>query len=268
MHKNFSLEINNIFIENKDYVFNVSSITIPKIKYNILPSGKYFAENSEFYFNEISIKPNPQNLNLLPAHLVLAALGKNAFVFDFDSKVNIDNKGFLMTVNANLNLEMKGGIKFNFSLNYLVPLHTLNNLEKYQKQFDEYQDSKESLNYEAIGKDIFSALGSIQLSSLVLNIEDIGLRKPAMMMMSSSTGITEEESIENINSVIKAMLSAYIPKHVDEYTSTLSKFLKLGGVINLSIKPPHPVHLIGAAGLMLLPDLAIESLGVTFNHFK
>ena len=39
-----------------------------------------------------------------------------------------------------------------------------------------------------------------------------------------------------------------------------------GGKLKLTISPPNPVPIMAAGGLLMMPDLAIESLGVSLNH--
>ena len=58
-------------------------------------------------------------------------------------------------------------------------------------------------------------------------------------------------------------LSKELREELINVVSTTGGHLGAGlGVIELTVSPPNPLPLISAAGLFVMPDLAIESLGV------
>ena len=115
---------------------------------------------------------------------------------------------------------------------------------------------------DSINNEILMELGKIQLSRISIQIEDLGVRKPLLIMYASSVGASEEEALGFINMSIQGILSQFIPANADRFSENISQFLIEGGVIELTVSPPNPLPLISAAGLFFMPDLAIESLGV------
>ena len=100
------------------------------------------------------------------------------------------------------------------------------------------------------------------MSKINIQIEDLGVRKPLIIMYASSLGISEEEALGFIKMTIQGLFSNFIPANADKFSETISQFLIEGGVIELIVSPQNPLPLISAAGLFVMPDLAIESLGV------
>ena len=118
----------------------------------------------------------------------------------------------------------------------------------------------------ALGLNILSELGSIQLSKIEILLQDKGLRKPLLLMLSSNLGMNEAETIQMAINALYSSLQAIIPQNIEKVEKSISEFLINGGKLQLIISPPNPVPIMAAGGLLMMPDLAIESLGVSLNH--
>ena len=85
-------------------------------------------------------------------------------------------------------------------------------------------------------------------------------------MLSSNLGMNEAETIQMAINALYSSLQAIIPQNVEKVEKSISEFLINGGKLKLTISPPNPVPIMAAGGLLMMPDLAIESLGVSLNH--
>jgi len=260
-HKNFSLNLIGIKIASNDFDLKISSINFPKIKYGVLSSGQEFAKNSIFEMNGFSFIPNPENIEMLPLNVILASIGQQSLKMDLLGKAIVDDKGLFLDMISNFDFNIIGAASLKTSLNYLVPIDTYNYFYNNSSLIEEMQ-SQNFENLDNFNNEILMELGKIQLSKISIKIEDLGARKPLLIMYASSAGISEEEALGLINMTIQGLFSQFIPANADKFSENISQFLIEGGEIELTVSPPNPLPLISAAGLFVMPDLAIESLGV------
>ena len=260
-HKNFSLNLIGIKIASNDFDLKISSINFPKIKYGVLSSGQEFAKNSTFEMNGFSFIPNPENIEMLPLNVILASIGQQSLKMDLLGKAIVDDKGLFLDMISNFDFNIIGAASLKTSLNYLVPIDTYNYFYNNSSLIEEMQ-SQNFENLDNFNNEILMELGKIQLSKISIKIEDLGARKPLLIMYASSAGISEEEALGLINMTIQGLFSQFIPANADKFSENISQFLIEGGEIELTVSPPNPLPLISAAGLFVMPDLAIESLGV------
>ena len=260
-HKNFSLNLTGIKIASNDFDLKISSINFPKIKYGVLSSGQEFAKNSTFEINGFSFIPNPENIEMLPLNVILASIGQQSLKMDLLGKAIVDDKGLFLDMISNFDFNIIGAASLKTSLNYLVPIDTYNYFYNNSSLIEEMQ-SQNFENLDNFNNEILMELGKIQLSKISIKIEDLGARKPLLIMYASSAGISEEEALGLINMTIQGLFSQFIPANADKFSENISQFLIEGGEIELTVSPPNPLPLISAAGLFVMPDLAIESLGV------
>ena len=180
---------------------------------------------------------------------------------DLLADATVDDKGLLLDMISKFEFNIHGAASLKTSLNYLVPIETYNYFYNNSSLLEEMQ-SQNFDSLDNINNEILMELGKIQLSKISIQIEDLGAKKPLLIMYASSVGISEEEALSFINMTVKGLFSQFIPVNADNFSKNISKFLIEGDVIELIVSPPNPLPLIAAAGLFVMPDLAIESLGV------
>ena len=72
----------------------------------------------------------------------------------------------------------------------------------------------------------------------------------------------EEDVINMSNEMIQSVLFPFIPVNAEKFANSISKFVEQGGKLTFSINPQNPLPIISSMGLLVMPDLAIESLGI------
>ena len=266
-HKNFSFDISDISIEDKDFYLKIGSISLPKIQYALSSNGNPYAKKSEFKINKLRGNAKPENIDAIPLQMVLAALGQEAFEFDFRAKANVDDRGLAFEMTTLLEVLMKGGFGFEFNFKYNVPAELIQKFEGYAKEGYFNQDNlQDNEAMQSLGLSMLSELGSIQLSKIEILLLDKGLRKPLLLMLSSNLGMNEAETIQMARNALYSSLEGIIPQNIEHVEQSITDFLSNGGKLKLTISPPNPVPFMAAGGLIMMPDLAIESLGISLKH--
>ena len=260
-HKNFSFNISGVNFKNNEFDLGIKKISLPKIKYGKLSSGEEFAQETSFEIKEISFTANPSNIDLLPLNVILASIGQQSLTVDLNTYSEVFDKGLMLKIISKLGLNIIGGAALNLELDYSVPMETFSYFSNNQSLIDELQTQ----NFESLdnfNNQILMELGKIQLNKVIFQIEDLGVRKPLIIMAASNMGMSEEDVINMSNEMIQSVISPFIPVNAEKFADSISKFVEQGGKLTFSINPQNPLPIISSMGLLVMPDLAIESLGI------
>ena len=260
-HKNFSFNISGVNFKNNEFDLGIKKISLPKIKYGKLSSGEEFAQETSFEIKEISFTANPSNIDLLPLNVILASIGQQSLTLDLNTYSEVFDKGLMLKIISKLGLNIIGGAALNLELDYSVPIETFSYFSNNQSLINELQ-TQNFENLDNFNNEILMELGKIQLNKVIFQIEDLGVRKPLIIMAASNMGMSEEDVINMSNEMIQSVLSPFIPVNAEKFADSISKFVEQGGKLTFSINPQNPLPIISSMGLLVMPDLAIESLGI------
>jgi len=260
-HKNFSFNISGVNFKNNEFDLGIKKISLPKIKYGKLSSGEEFAQETSFEIKEISFTANPSNIDLLPLNVILASIGQQSLTVDLNTYSEVFDKGLMLKIISKLGLNIIGGAALNLELDYSVPIETFSYFSNNQSLIDELQ-TQNFENLDNFNNEILMELGKIQLNKVIFQIEDLGVRKPLIIMAASNMGMSEEDVINMSNEMIQSVLFPFIPVNAEKFAHSISKFVEQGGKLTFSINPQNPLPIISSMGLLVMPDLAIESLGI------
>ena len=167
----------------------------------------------------------------------------------------------MLKIISKLGLNIIGGAALNLELDYSVPIETFSYFSNNQSLIDELQ-TQNFENLDNFNNEILMELGKIQLNKVIFQIEDLGVRKPLIIMAASNMGMSEEDVINISNEMIQSVLSPFIPVNAEKFADSMSKFVEQGGKLTFIINPQNPLPIISSMGLLVMPDLAIESLGI------
>ena len=260
-HKNFSFNISGVNFKNNEFDLGIKKISLPKIKYGKLSSGEEFAQETSFEIKEISFTANPSNIDLLPLNVILASIGQQSLTVDLNTYSEVFDKGLMLKIISKLGLNIIGGAALNLELDYSVPIETFSYFSNNQSLIDELQ-TQNFENLDNFNNEILMELGKIQLNKVIFQIEDLGVRKPLIIMAASNMGMSEEDVINMSNEMIQSVLFHFITVNAEKFADSISKFVEQGGKLTFSINPQNPLPIISSMGLLVMPDLAIESLGI------
>ena len=260
-HKNFSFNISGVSFKNNEFDLGIKKISLPKIKYGKLSSGEEFAQETSFEIKEISFTANPSNIDLLPLNVILASIGQQSLTVDLNTYSEVFDKGLMLKIISKLGLNIIGGAALNLELDYSVPIETFSYFSNNQSLINELQ-TQNFENLDNFNNEILMELGKIQLNKVIFQIEDLGVRKPLIIMAASNMGMSEKDVINMSNEMIQSVLSPFIPVNAEKFADSISKFVEQGGKLTFSINPQNPLPIISSMGLLVMPDLAIESLGI------
>ena len=265
-YEDFSFSLSGLSLESDDFNVKIDSIILPKIKYQSLSSGLSFAKKTTFQINGFNFTPDPGNMEMLPISMILAAIGQQSLNLDLFANGTVDDMGLTLQVKSKFDIELAGAASIKSAFNYLVPLETYEFFYSNQSLFAQDIQSQNFEKLNDFNNEIFLELGKVQLSNVNFRIQDMGILNPLLLMYASSTGVSEKEALSLIDISAQGFLSQFIPSNAEKFSESLSQFLVNGGFLELEISPPNPLPLMSIAGLLVMPDLAIEALGISLEH--
>ena len=107
--------------------------------------------------------------------------------------------------------------------------------------------------------------GAVALTNVELVIDDRGLLD-IMMGLAAAEGISEAEYRNDSPFCCCSKPSGTFPEK--PVANRAAGRLQQGGRLNIAMMPAQPVPLSGFIGFMMLPDLAIDQLGVQVAHTR
>ena len=108
--------------------------------------------------------------------------------------------------------------------------------------------------------------GAIALDGAYVVIEDSGLFDILFSIAADEQGMSEAEMRSMARMTVAAGIATTFPENVSGLLPPLEAMLKNGGTLSIEASPSMPVPLSSAIGFAVMPDLAIDQLGISVMH--
>jgi len=108
--------------------------------------------------------------------------------------------------------------------------------------------------------------GAIALDGAYVVIEDSGLFDILFSIAADEQGMSEAEMRSMARMTVAAGIATTFPENVSGLLPPLEAMLKNGGTLSIEASPSMPVPLSSAIGFAVMPDLAIDQLGISVTH--
>lgn len=108
--------------------------------------------------------------------------------------------------------------------------------------------------------------GAIALDGAYVVIEDSGLFDILFSIAADEQGMSEAEMRSMARMTVAAGIATTFPENVSGLLPPLEAMLNNGGALSIEASPSMPVPLSSAIGFAVMPDLAIDQLGISVTH--
>ena len=116
--------------------------------------------------------------------------------------------------------------------------------------------------------DMMGVLDGAELASFSATYLDNGL----VDVMVELAAVKEQMSVEEVRSTARYMLSQtlnqLLPHNGQRLTEPVDNLIKQGGGLELVIRPEQPIPLASFLGFLIMPDMAIDQLGLELKHLR
>ena len=246
----------NISIEADEALISIDQISTLPITLGMLGEGQQVVTDGGIAVSGLTIMPLNTSSDRPPFLDELEARGITEVTADLEVSGGIRSEGSHLRLGYDLLVDLRdlAGLSFGFDM---------------QVDSDVYSQLLPMLeNPEDNAAAMLGISGAVALTNAELVIDDRGLLDIMMGLAASEQGMSEAEYRTTARFTAVQGLQALFPEKAQLLTVPLEDFMQQGGRLNIAMMPAQPVPLSGFIGFMMLPDLAIDQLGVQVAHTR
>ena len=246
----------NISIEADEALISIDQISTLPITLGMLGEGQQVVTDGGIAVSGLTIMPLNTSSDRPPFLDELEARGITEVTADLEVSGGIRSEGSHLRLGYDLFVDLRdlAGLSFGFDM---------------QVDSDVYSQLLPMLeNPEDNAAAMLGISGAVALTNAELVIDDRGLLDIMMGLAATEQGMSEAEYRTTARFTAVQGLQALFPEKAQLLTVPLEDFMQQGGRLNIAMMPAQPVPLSGFIGFMMLPDLAIDQLGVQVAHTR
>ena len=116
------------------------------------------------------------------------------------------------------------------------------------------------------GAALLGLSGAVSLDAAEIVIDDRGLLDILFEIAAEEEGVSDGDMRTMARMVLASALQGTFPENAANLLPPIEALVSQGGEIQVLAQPGMPVPLSSSLGFMMLPDMAIQQLGITVTH--
>ena len=116
------------------------------------------------------------------------------------------------------------------------------------------------------GAALLSLSGAVSLDAAEIVIDDRGLLDILFEIAAEEEGVSDGDMRTMARMVLASALQGTFPENAANLLPPIEALISQGGELQVLAQPGMPVPLSSSLGFMMLPDMAIQQLGITVTH--
>ena len=116
------------------------------------------------------------------------------------------------------------------------------------------------------GAALLGLSGAVSLDAAEIVIDDRGLLDILFEIAAKDEGVSDGDMRTMARMVLASALQGTFPENAANLLPPIEALVSKGGELQVLAQPGMPVPLSSSLGFMMLPDLAIQQLGITVTH--
>ena len=116
------------------------------------------------------------------------------------------------------------------------------------------------------GAALLGLSGAVSLDAAEIVIDDRGLLDILFEIAAEEEGVSDGDMRTMARMVLASALQGTFPENAANLLPPIEALISQGGELQVLAQPGMPVPLSSSLGFMMLPDMAIQQLGITVNH--
>ena len=116
------------------------------------------------------------------------------------------------------------------------------------------------------GAALLGLSGAVSLDAAEIVIDDRGLLDILFEIAAEDEGVSEGDMRTMARMVLASALQGTFPENAANLLPPIEALVSQGGELQVLAQPGMPVPLSSSLGFMMLPDMAIQQLGITVTH--
>ena len=250
-----SVLLENIGMADEEALFSVDRVASLPFGFDLLNDGQQIVTNAGIEVDGFTIMPlDGSAAGSDPMFQKLAERGITDVGMDLKIASGVRLAGDSMTMFYGIEAAMRDlmEIRFNVALSMaqvsysqLVPMLS---------------------SPEDNGAALLGLSGAVSLDAAEIVIDDRGLLDILFEIAAEEEGVSDGDMRTMARMVLASALQGTFPENAANLLPPIEALVSKGGELQVLAQPGMPVPLSSSLGFMMLPDMAIQQLGITVNH--
>lgn len=250
-----SLLLENIGMANEEALFSVDRVASLPFGFDLLNDGQQIVTNAGIEVDGFTMMPlDGSAAGSDPMFQKLAERGITDVGMDLKIASGVRLAGDSMTMFYGIEAAMRDltEIRFNVALSMaqvsysqLVPMLS---------------------SPEDNGAALLGLSGAVSLDAAEIVIDDRGLLDILFEIAAEEEGVSDGDMRTMARMVLASALQGTFPENAANLLPPIEALISQGGELQVLAQPGMPVPLSSSLGFMMLPDMAIQQLGITVTH--
>ena len=250
-----SVLLENIGMADEEALFSVDRVASLPFGFDLLNDGQQIVTNAGIEVDGFTIMPlDGSAAGSDPMFQKLAERGITDVGMDMKIASGVRLAGDSMTMFYGIEAAMRDltEIRFNVALSMaqvsysqLVPMLS---------------------SPEDNGAALLGLSGAVSLDAAEIVIDDRGLLDILFEIAAEEEGVSDGDMRTMARMVLASALQGTFPENAANLLPPIEALISQGGELQVLAQPGMPVPLSSSLGFMMLPDMAIQQLGITVTH--
>ena len=250
-----SVLLENIGMADEEALFSVDRVASLPFGFDLLNDGQQIVTNAGIEVDGFTMMPlGGSRVGSDPIFQTLAERGITDVGMDLKIACGVRLAGDSMTMFYGIEAAMRDltEIRFNVALSMaqvsysqLVPMLS---------------------SPEDNGAALLGLSGAVSLDAAEIVIDDRGLLDILFEIAAEEEGVSDGDMRTMARMVLASALQGTFPENAANLLPPIEALISQGGELQVLAQPGMPVPLSSSLGFMMLPDMAIQQLGITVTH--
>ena len=244
----------NVGFSGPEALVSIDSIATLPFDFDRMANGDLVMTSSGFEVNGVTVMGQDSSAELAPLFDALAERG----ITDLGMDLRVESLAEVGGDDLRIYYGLETGIGELTALSFGMV---------FQISQDAYQNLVPLLaDPDDNGAALLGLSGAVSLEAAELVIDDAGALDILFAIGAEEQGISEDEARMMSRMMIAGGLQQTFPENVSRMVPPIEAMIQSGGRLAITAQPDMPLPLSSAIGFVMLPDLAIDQLGITITH--
>ena len=248
------VRFDNLGFANPEALVSIDSIATLPFDFDTMANGELVMTSSGFEVNGITVLAQDGSAELAPLIDALAARG----ITDLGMDLRVESLAEVGRDDLRIYYGLETGVGEIAGLGLGMV---------FQISQDAYQNLVPLLaDPDDNGAALLGLSGAVSLEAAEVIIDDAGALDVLFELGAEEEGVSEDEMRMMARMLLASSLQETFPETASRLLPPIEAMIRSGGRLVISAQPGMPVPLSSAIGFVMLPDLAIEQLGIDITH--
>ena len=250
-----SILLENIGMTDEEALFSVDRVASLPFTFDMLNSGQQIVTSAGFEIDGFTMMPlDGSAAGSNPMFRKLAERGITDVGMDLKIASGVRLGGDSMTMFYGIEAAMRDltEMRFNIALSMAQ--------SAYSQLLPMLSSPEEN------GAALLGLSGAVSLDAAEIVIDDSGLLDILFEIAAEAEGVGDGDMRTMARMALASALQGTFPENAANLLPPIEALISQGGELQILAQPGMPVPLSSSLGFMMLPDMAIQQLGITVTH--